>query len=100
MYNEQLEHSTEPLMLYDPTHTFIRRKVENYRVEALLQPIFKGGQLVYKLPTVQEIAQYHKQQLDLFWPETLRKLNPEKFPVVLSDHLWNVRKALISQHNS
>jgi len=100
MHDEQLENSTEPLMLYDPTHPFIRRKVENYRVETVLKPIFIGGQLVYQLPKVQEIAQYHQRQLDLFWPETLRKLNPEKYPVVLSDQLWNVRKALINEHTS
>ena len=87
-------------MLYDPTHPFIRRKVENYRVEALLQPIFQHGQLVYELPTVKEIAEHHAQQLQLFWPETLRKLNPEKYHVVLSDHLWNVRKELINQHTN
>lgn len=99
MHDEQLENSAEPLMLYDPTHPFIRRKVENYRVEPLLRPIYKQGQLVYELPTVKEIAAYHKQQLELFWPETLRKLNPEKYHVVLSDKLWNLRKELINQHS-
>lgn len=98
MHDEVLEGSKEPLMLYDPSHPFIRRKVENYRVQPLLTPIFAAGQRVYELPTVTEIAAYHVSQLDLFWPETLRKLNPEKYDVVLSDKVWNMRKELINQH--
>jgi len=100
MHNEILEGSSEPLMLYDPAHPFISRKVEKYKVQSLLTPIFVQGQLVYELPTVQQIAAYHREQLDLFWPETLRKLNPEKYHVVLSDTLWNVRKALINEHTT
>jgi len=99
MHDEVLEGSTEVLMLHDPSHPFIRRKVENYRVQSLLTPIFIGGQLVYELPSVTDIAAYHRTQLDLFWPETLRKLNPEKYDVVLSDNVWNMRKELINQHS-
>ncbi|MCM3632199.1 nicotinate phosphoribosyltransferase [Paenibacillus camelliae] len=98
LHDELLEGSAEPLMLYDPAHPYIRRKVENYSVQAILAPIFVNGQLIYELPTVKEIADYHRSQLDLFWPETLRKLNPEKYDVVLSDKVWNMRKELINQH--
>jgi len=99
MHDEVLEGSTEPLMLYDSSHPFIRRKVENYRAESILTPIYASGQLIYVLPTVTEIAAYHRTQLDLFWPETLRKLNPEKYDVVLSDMVWNMRKELINEHS-
>lgn len=98
MHDEVLEGSKETLMLHDPSHPYIRRKVENYRVQSILTPIYVGGQLVYELPTVTDIAAYHRTQLDLFWPETLRKLNPEKYDVVLSDNVWNMRKELINQH--
>lgn len=91
--------SEQPLMLYDPAHPYRRLKVDRYSAIPLLQPIFVAGECVYKLPTVQEIARYHQAQLDLFWPETLRKLNPEKYTVVLSDKVWNVRKELLNQHN-
>ncbi|HIW35048.1 MAG TPA: nicotinate phosphoribosyltransferase [Candidatus Paenibacillus intestinavium] len=100
MDDEVLDSTSEqPLMLYDPAHPYIRRKVSRYTALPLLHPIFVAGECVYKLPTVQEIAQYHQLQLDLFWPETLRKLNPEKYAVVLSDKVWNIRKDLLSQHN-
>jgi len=99
MHDEVLEGSSEPLMLHDPSHPYIKRKVEDYRVQSLLTPIFVSGQLMYELPSVTDIAAYHRTQLDLFWPETLRKLNPEKYDVVLSDNVWNMRKELINQHS-
>jgi nicotinate phosphoribosyltransferase len=39
--------------------------------------LFKKGELVYELPTLEQIRSYHRKQLELFWPEYLRKLNPE-----------------------
>lgn len=100
MHDEHLDSASgKPLLLFDPSHPYIRRKVKHYKAIPVLTPIFVNGQCVYELPTVQEIAAYHKEQLEQFWPETLRKLNPEKYTVVLSDKVWEMRNELISQHS-
>ena len=61
----------------------------------MLQPIFEQGELVYDLPTLEEIKAYHKEQVDMFWPEYLRKLNPEIYRVRLSQEAWELRQRMI-----
>lgn len=50
--------------------------------ETLLKPIFRKGELLYKLPTLNEIQQYSKMQLKKL-PEEYRRLNPKSiYPVI------------------
>ncbi|WP_186445884.1 nicotinate phosphoribosyltransferase [Paenibacillus cremeus] len=88
----------ERIKLFDPVHPYIHKYVEDYEALPLLQPIFQGGALVYKLPTLAQIREYHREQLALFWPEYLRKLNPESYPVDLSTAAWELKMSLIEQH--
>ncbi|SFI89536.1 nicotinate phosphoribosyltransferase [Thermoflavimicrobium dichotomicum] len=87
----------KPLLLFHPEQTFKKKKVKNFTVIPLLQPIFVGGQRVYSLPTLQEIKAYHQSQLSLFWEEYLRILNPEEYPVDLSQKLWDQKQNLIKE---
>ncbi|HJV47174.1 MAG TPA: hypothetical protein VJ824_15765 [Bacillota bacterium] len=41
---------------------------------------------------------YHKEQLTLFWEEHLRKLNPQRYYVELSQKVWNEKMQLIRQN--
>lgn len=88
----------QPIKLFDPVHPYIYKYVNDYEAVRLLQPIFEAGMLVYEMPTLDQIRTYHSQQLGLFWPEYLRKLNPESYPVDLSPELWNLKQELISRH--
>lgn len=88
----------ERIKMFDPVHTYISKYVTNFDAVELLVPIFEDGEQVYKLPDIEEIRQYHKEQLNLFWPEYLRKLNPEKYPVDLSLNVWNTKMQLIEKH--
>jgi hypothetical protein len=65
---------------------------------SLLQPIIIGGELKAELPTLSVIRAEHRRQLELFPPEVLRKVNPQPFPVVLSDAVWEQKKRLIEQY--
>ncbi|MNP76883.1 nicotinate phosphoribosyltransferase [compost metagenome] len=62
------------------------------------QPIFIDGKLVYDLPTLDQIRAYHQEQLNLFWPEYLRKLNPEIYRVSLSQEAWELKQKMIEEH--
>jgi len=86
------------IKLFDPTHPYIHKLVEDYEATLLLQPIFQAGELVAELPTLEQIRTYHRQQLALFWPEYLRKLNPASYPVDLSITVWELKRSLIEQH--
>ncbi|SHE12492.1 nicotinate phosphoribosyltransferase [Chlamydia abortus] len=88
----------QSLKLFNPTHTFIRKTVANYDAYPILKPIYIEGKQVYSLPGLEQIRQHHKEQLKLFWPEYLRKLNPELYPVSLSQKLWNMKMELIDKH--
>ncbi|MFD0717232.1 nicotinate phosphoribosyltransferase [Paenibacillus sp. GCM10027626] len=88
----------EPLTLFDPVHPYLKKKIDDYIALPLMQPIFAGGELVAELPDLEAIREHHKQQWELFWPEYVRKLNPETYPVDLSLTAWQQKMDLIARH--
>lgn len=88
----------ERLKLFDPVHPYMNKWIENYEALVLLKPIFTDGELVYALPTLNQIRAHHVEQLGLFWPEYLRKLHPEAYRVNLSTKAWQLKMDLIQQH--
>jgi nicotinate phosphoribosyltransferase len=96
--HEQQARTGGKLRLFDPVHPYIKKSVKNYEAVSMLQPIFVDGQLVYKLPTLDEIREYHREQLNLFWPEYLRKLNPEIYRISLSQEAWELKQKMIEEY--
>ncbi|MEK8130411.1 nicotinate phosphoribosyltransferase [Paenibacillus filicis] len=90
----------ERIKLFDPVHPYIYKHIDDYEAIPLLKPIFEQGELVYELPTLEEIRSYHRSQLELFWPEYLRKLHPEGYPVDLSTAAWQLKMDLIAAHKA
>ncbi|WP_150267900.1 nicotinate phosphoribosyltransferase [Paenibacillus tepidiphilus] len=86
------------LKLFNPLHPYLKKHVDRYEALPMLEPIFVNGFQVYKLPELEEIRRYHEQQLDLFWPEYLRILNPEVYRVNLSEQVWDRKQKLIAEH--
>ncbi|MDT2287753.1 nicotinate phosphoribosyltransferase [Paenibacillus larvae] len=86
------------IKLFDPVHPYIYKYVENYEAVGLLKPIFLKGEQVYECPSIEQIRSYHKEQLRMFWPEYLRKLNPEKYPVDLSIKAWDLKMRLLREY--
>ncbi|MDQ6420893.1 nicotinate phosphoribosyltransferase [Paenibacillus sp. LHD-117] len=87
----------QPIKLFDPLHPYLQKTVSRYTAIPLLRPIFEHGELVYTLPDLEAIRHYHQEQLRQFWPEYLRKLNPEKYPVDLSVKLWELKKTMMEK---
>lgn len=83
------------IKLFDPVHPYIYKYARNYAAEPLLHPVFENGELVYELPSLQQIRDYHQERLRLFWPELLRKLNPDVYPVNLSVAAYELKMELI-----
>lgn len=63
--------------------------------EDLLIPVFKQGELVYKLPQLEEIQARTTQQVNALDPTIRRFLNPHPYPVGLEETLYNLKTELI-----
>jgi len=79
----------EPLKMFHPIHTYISKYVTNFEAKELHQDIFVNGELVYKLPTLEQIQGYVKESLGLLWDAYKRILNPSLYPVDLSQACWD-----------
>lgn len=86
-----------PITLFDPNFPWKRKRVEKARARELLVPIFRGGQRVYDLPSLSAIAAYHKEELATFWDEYRRLVNPEVYPVDLSQRLWALKNRMVKE---
>ena len=85
------------LKLFNPLHPYMRKNVKNFEAVSMLEPVFVNGELVYELPKLEEIRSYHDAQLGQFWPEYLRKLNPEIYRVNLSEEVWEVKQRMMAE---
>ncbi|WP_308637902.1 nicotinate phosphoribosyltransferase [Paenibacillus silvisoli] len=90
----------EPIKLYDPLHPYIPTVIAEYEAVPLLQAIFQAGELVYTQPSLAEIRAYHEKQLAQFWPQYLRKLNPEMYRVNSSVEAWQLKLDLIQRYRA
>lgn len=77
------------LHMFHPVHTYIGSFVTNFIAKDLHEDIFVDGILMYENPPLQEIQSYSKEQLNLLWEEYKRSLNPEEYPVDLSQACWD-----------
>ena len=96
IHDEIIDDSRE-YELIDPTFTWKRKKVSNFTTKELLQPIFKNGQLVYSMPTIDEIRAHCVAQLDTLWDEIKRFENPQTYYVDLSEKLLGIRDQLLEE---
>ena len=71
----------------------------NFYCKELMQDIIIDGKLVYELPTVKEIAEYHKKSYSEFWNEYKRMLNPHIYKVDLSKKLFELKQKLLNANN-
>ncbi len=87
----------EALYMFHPDHPYINKVVTNFSARPLLKTIFKDGQLVYNDPDVIQIKRMVTDRLDGLWDEYKRTLNPQEYPVDLSQELYDHKFQLISK---
>lgn len=85
--------------IFDQHNTWKRKKLNNYYIRELQEKIFENGKLIYKSPTLKEIAEYSKQQLGTIWDEVKRLNNPQKYYVDLSQKLYDLKTELLNKNN-
>ncbi len=91
--------SKEDLTLFDPVSTWKKTKLSSgtYEIKEILIPVFKKGVCVYESPTVMEIREHCKEELETLWDESRRLVNPHSVHVDLSDKLYNMKKRLLQE---
>ena len=87
---------TQPLEICDPEARWKRKTMENFRARELQREIFRGGELVYALPTLEEIRSYCAAELAALWPEVKRFENPHGYYVDLSRELMALKDAMLA----
>lgn len=87
------------MIIFDPMATWKRTKIAggSYTLRELLVPVFQKGECVYTSPTVMEIKDICKKELDTLWDETRRFVNPQEVYVDLSDKLFKIKSELLEQ---
>ena len=94
VHDETVDDSQD-IEIFDPENTWKRKVVYNYTAKEVQVPIFKNGELVYELPTLEEIRDYAMAQVDTLWDEVKRFDNPQTYYVDLSQKLWDIKYGLL-----
>ncbi len=97
IYDETVDDSKD-MEIFDPDATWKTKTVYNFTAKELQVPIFKNGELVYQLPTLDEIRSYCIDQVNTLWDEVKRFDNPHTYYVDLSQKLWDIKYNLLKHH--
>jgi len=88
MYDEDPQ-SEERIKMFHPVHTFVSKFVTNFEAKNLHQHVINNGDVIYDNPTLEEMRNYAADNLELLWDEYKRAMNPEEYPVDLSQKCWD-----------
>lgn len=97
MLDDETIDDSRSLTIFHPVDTWKRMYLTNFRAKELMVPVYIDGQQVYQLPSLLEIQAYAKEELNTFWDETKRLINPQSYKVDLSQKLYDLKKALLEQ---
>lgn len=98
LHDEEIDES-QPYEIFDPDHTWKRKKLTNFHAKKLMIQLFEKGKCVYESPDVHELKKYCAQQIDKLWEEVKRFENPHKYYVDLSPKLWKMKEELLEQYS-
>ncbi|WP_064091161.1 nicotinate phosphoribosyltransferase [Rossellomorea aquimaris] len=87
----------ERLKMFHPVHTYISKFITNFEAKELHVDVFKEGELVYESPSLDKMRTFVNENLALLWDEYKRAMNPEEYPVDLSEECWTNKMELIKQ---
>ncbi len=97
VYDESVDDS-QNLEIFDPRATWKKKTVYDFTAKELLVPIFLKGECVYQSPSLPEIQEYCRQQVETLWEEVKRFDNPHNYYVDLSPKLWQIQQDLLRKN--
>ena len=96
---EPLVDDSQDITIFDPNAVWKKKTVYNYEAKELMVQVFDKGRLCYRCPSIGEVRDYCRAQLDTLWDESLRFEYPHRYYVDLSQTLWDTRRALLEGHS-
>lgn len=98
-WESELPTNGEPLHLYNPANPGQEFKwVKGFSVRPLLEPHMEEGRRVRQELPASEITRYHEAELETLW-DTFRVLDGwERYPVNLSQHLFDQNQELVTEY--
>jgi nicotinate phosphoribosyltransferase len=93
----------EPLVLRHPSdHTKYRvlNQREISEIEPLLIDVMKDGQVVYDYPSIKDMRQLRRADVDYLDSGIKRMMNPHIYHVSLTQRLWDLKQDLITSTSS
>jgi nicotinate phosphoribosyltransferase len=87
----------ERILLHHPTeHTTYRTLDQDdvSEVEPLLVDVLRDGERVYDPPSIEDMRQRRRADLERLDPGVRRIMNPHIYHVSLTERLWNLKQAL------
>ena len=94
LHDEVIDDS-QPYEIFDPEHTWKRKMMQDYTATELMVPVFKQGEQVYELPTIEQIKAHCQEEIQGMWEEVRRFTNPHKYYVDLSQKLWDIKHEML-----
>ncbi|WP_315542848.1 nicotinate phosphoribosyltransferase [Stomatobaculum longum] len=94
--------SKDSLLLFDPIETWKKTLLPggSYSMRELLVPVFRKGDCVYESPSVKEIQNICRRELNTLWEESKRFEYPHQTYVDLSRKLWNLKNNLLERYQT
>ena len=96
LHDETIDES-KPIELFDPENTWKKKYFSNFTARSILEPIFARGELVYKVPNIEEVRSYCADQMSHLWEEVKRFENPHRYYVDLSPKLWKIKNDMLEE---
>jgi nicotinate phosphoribosyltransferase len=93
--------SQDEIVLHHPTDQTKYRTLqcgELSKIEKLLEPIMENGQVIYDLPSLEEIREKRRKDMESLYPGVMRLMNPHHYHVSLTDRLWQIKQDLVKEY--
>ena len=96
LYDEEID-DTKPIVLFDPENTWKKKTFTNFTAKCIQKQIFKNGELVYDIPSLEEVRSYCADQVSHLWEEVKRFEYPHRYYVDLSPALWKIKNDMLEE---
>ncbi|WP_283587782.1 nicotinate phosphoribosyltransferase [Limosilactobacillus viscerum] len=97
--NNEDPRKSSTLNMFNPNFPLQQKDVSDFTARPMLKDIWKDGQFVYDEPTLEEVRDHRSASLAALWDEYKRDLNPEVYPVDLSQRCYDNKMKLIHKVN-
>lgn len=92
--------AADRVLLHHPTEHASRRTLDRTRIseiETLAVEVLREGELVYRLPELDEIREKRRTDLDRLDPGVRRLINPHIYHVSLTESLWDLKVSSVEE---